>query len=152
MTPRTLYLRLALAEMVTWTLLIVGMIGKYGFGFDWATTVGGSIHGFVFLCYAVTTVSVWTDKRWSVGTGVLGLASAVIPYATYPFEKSVERRGLLAGPWRLGPDGEVPRTSAEKLLAFALRYPIRALLVVLALVAIVFTILVSAGKPTEWFS
>ena len=83
---------------------------------------------------------------------MLGLASAVIPYATYPFEKSVERRGLLAGPWRLGPDGEVPRTSAEKLLAFALRYPIRALLVVLVLVAIVFTILVSAGKPTEWFS
>ena len=39
---------------------------------------------------SVTTVSVWTDKRWSVGTGVLGLASAVIPYATYPFEKSVE--------------------------------------------------------------
>lgn len=152
MTPRTLYLRLALAEMVTWTLLILGMIGKHGFGMEWATTVGGSIHGFVFLCYAVTTIAVWTDKRWSFGTGVLGLASAVIPYATYPFERSVERRGLLAGPWRLGPDGEPPRTLPEKLLAFALRYPIRALLVVLVLVAIVFTVLVSAGKPTEWFS
>ena len=152
MTPGTLYLRLALAEMVTWTLLIAGMIGKYGFGLDWATTIGGSIHGFVFLCYAVTTVAVWTDKRWSLGTGVLGLASAVIPYATYPFERSVERRGLLAGPWRLGPDGEIPTALPEKLLAFALRYPVRALLVVLALVAIVFTILVSAGKPTEWFS
>src|SRR5699024_8396152 len=138
--------------MVTWTLLIAGMIGKYGFGLDWATTIGGSIHGFVFLCYAVTTVAVWTDKRWSLGTGVLGLASAVIPYATYPFERSVERRGLLAGPWRLGPDGEIPTALPEKLLAFALRYPVRALLVVLVLVAIVFTILVSAGKPTEWFS
>lgn len=152
MTPRTLYLRLALAEMVTWTLLILGMIGKYGFGMEWATTVGGSVHGFVFLCYAVTTVAVWTDKRWSFGTGVLGLASAVIPYATYPFERSVERRGLLAGPWRLGPEGETPHTPPERLLAFALRYPIRALLVILLLVAIVFTILVTAGKPTEWFS
>lgn len=152
MTPRTLYLRLALAEMVTWTLLILGMIGKYGFGMEWATTVGGSIHGFVFLCYAVTTVAVWTDKRWSFGTGVLGLASAVIPYATYPFERSVERRGLLAGPWRLGPDGEAPRALPERLLAFALRYPVRALLVVLVLVLVVFTVLVSAGKPTEWFS
>lgn len=152
MTPRTLYLRLALAEMVTWTLLILGMIGKYAFGMEWATTVGGSIHGFVFLCYAVTTVAVWTDKRWSFGTGVLGVASAVIPYATYPFERSVERRGLLAGPWRLGRDGEPARTVPERILAFALRSPILALVVALILVTIVFTVLVMAGPPTEWFS
>lgn len=151
MTPRTLYLRLALAEMVTWTLLILGMIGKYGFGLEWATTVGGSIHGFVFLCYAVTTVVVWTDKRWSPGTGVLGLASAVIPYATFPFERSVEKRGLLAGRWRLGKDGETPRTLPERILATALRHPVRALIVTVILVAVVFTVLVSAGKPTEWF-
>ncbi|MGW8590963.1 DUF3817 domain-containing protein [Dietzia sp. NPDC055340] len=152
MTPRTLYLRLALAEMVTWTLLILGMIGKYAFGLEWATTVGGSIHGFVFLCYAVTTVAVWIDKRWSFGTGVLGLASAIIPYATYPFERSVQRRGLLAGPWRLGKDGESPRSLPERLLATALRSPILALIVTVIVVAIVFTLLLVAGKPTEWFS
>ena len=152
MTPRTLYLRLALAEMVTWTLLILGMIGKYAFGLEWATTVGGSIHGFVFLCYAVTTVAVWIDKRWSFGTGVLGLASAIIPYATYPFERSVQRRGLLAGPWRLGKDGESPRSRPERLLATALRSPILALIVTVIVVAIVFTLLLVAGKPTEWFS
>ena len=152
MTPRTLYLRLALAEMVTWTLLILGMICKYAFGLEWATTVGGSIHGFVFLCYAVTTVAVWIDKRWSFGTGVLGLASAIIPYATYPFERSVQRRGLLAGPWRLGKDGESPRSLPERLLATALRSPILALIVTVIVVAIVFTLLLVAGKPTEWFS
>ena len=152
MTPRTLYLRLALAEMVTWTLLILGMIGKYAFGLEWATTVGGSIHGFVFLCYAVTTVAVWIDKRWSFGTGVLGLASAIIPYATYPFERSVQRSGLLAGPWRLGKDGESPRSLPERLLATALRSPILALIVTVIVVAIVFTLLLVAGKPTEWFS
>ena len=152
MTPRTLYLRLALAEMVTWTLLILGMIGKYAFGLEWATTVGGSIHGFVFLCYAVTTVAVWIDKRWSFGTGVLGLASAIIPYATYPFERSVQRRGLLAGPWRLGKDGESPRSLPERLLATALRSPILALIVTVIGVAIVFTLLLVAGKPTEWCS
>ena len=58
MTPRVLYKRLALAEVVTWTLLILGMIGKYGFGQDWATSVGGGIHGFVFLCYVVATLAV----------------------------------------------------------------------------------------------
>ena len=152
MTPRTLYLRLALAEMVTWTLLILGMIGKYAFGLEWATTVGGSIHGFVFLCYAVTTVAVWIAQRWSFGTGVLGLAAAIIPYATYPLERSVQRRGLLAGPWRLGKDGESPRSLPERLLATALRSPILALIVTVIVVAIVFTLLLVAGKPTEWFS
>lgn len=138
--------------MVTWTLLILGMIGKYAFGMEWATTVSGSIHGFVFLCYAVTTVAVWIDKRWSFGTGVLGLASAIIPYATYPFERSVQRRGLLAGPWRLGKGGESPRSLPERLLATALRSPILALIVTVIVVAIVFTLLLVAGKPTEWFS
>ena len=152
MTPRILYKRLALAEMVTWTLLILGMIGKYAFGLEWATTVGGSIHGFVFLCYAVTTVLVWVDKRWSFGTGVLGLASAIIPYATYPFERSVEKRGLLAGPWRLGSDEESPRGVHEKLVASALRSPVLALIVTLVVVAVVFSLLLLAGPPTEWFS
>ncbi len=152
MTPRILFSRLALAEVVTWTLLILGMIGKYAFGLEWATMVGGSIHGFVFLCYGAATVAVWTDKRWSLRTGVLGLASAVIPYATVPFERSVERRGLLAGPWRLGPGGETPRSLPERVLAFALRSPVIAFLVTLVVVAVVFSLLLLAGKPTEWFS
>ena len=152
MTPRILYSRLALAEVVTWTLLILGMIGKYAVGLEWATMVGGSIHGFVFLCYGAATVAVWTDKRWSAGTGVLGLASAVIPYATVPFERSVERRGLLAGPWRLGPGGQAPRSLPERALAFALRSPVIAFLVTLVVVAVVFSLLLMAGKPTEWFS
>ncbi|MBB1023855.1 MULTISPECIES: DUF3817 domain-containing protein [unclassified Dietzia] len=152
MTPRILYKRLAFAEVITWTLLILGMIGKYGFGLDWATTVGGSIHGFVFLCYSVATVAVWTDKRWSAGTGLLGLLSAVVPYATVPFERSVERRGLLDGRWRLGPGSEQPHSPAERVLAFALRSPVVALIVTLVVVAVVFSLLLVAGKPTEWFS
>src|SRR5699024_11983593 len=69
---------------------------------DWSSDVCSSdlIHGFVFLCYCAATVAVWTDKRWTAGTGLLGLVSAIVPYATVPFERSVERRGLLDGPWR----------------------------------------------------
>lgn len=152
MTPRTLYMRLAFAEVITWTLLILGIIGKRVFGYDVATTIGGSIHGFVFLCYVVATVAVWTDKRWTTRTGLLGLASAVIPYATVPFERSVDRRGLLEGPWRLGPGGDEPGTFPERVLAFALRSPVIAVLVAIVVVAVVFSLLLMAGKPTEWFS
>lgn len=152
MTPRTLYMRLALAEVVTWTLLILGMIGKYAFGIDSATRIVGGLHGFVFLCYVVATLAVWTDKRWSVGTGLLGLASAVVPYATVPFERWADRRGLLAGPWRLGPGGEAPSSPPARLLAFALRSPVLAAVVALAVVAVVFVLILVAGKPTEWFA
>ena len=152
MTPRILYKRLAMAEVVTWTLLILGMIGKYGFELDWATRVGGGIHGFVFLCYCAATVAVWTDKRWTAGTGLLGLVSAIVPYATVPFERSVERRGLLDGPWRLAPGGEDPSSFHDRVLAFALRSPVVAVLVTVIVVAVVFTLLLAAGPPTEWFS
>lgn len=152
MTPRNLYKRLALAEVVTWTLLILGMVGKYGFGLDWATRIGGGIHGFVFLCYCAATVAVWIDKKWSFGAGILGLVSAVVPYATVPFERGVERRGMLDGPWRLTSEGDEPVSLPERVMAFALRSPVIAILVTIVVVAVVFSLLLMAGKPTEWFS
>lgn len=152
MNPRSLYHTLALAEAVTWTLLILGMVGKYGFGIDIATTIGGGVHGFVFLCYVVATLVVWIDKRWPARTGLLGLGSAIIPYLTIPFERRVDRRGLLDGPWRLAAGGDRPGNLFEHLVAFALRRPIPALVIVVVVVSVVFALLLNAGPPTEWFS
>ena len=50
MTPKKLFRIVAVAEMVTWTGLIVGMIFKYAFGNDRVVPITGGIHGFVFLC------------------------------------------------------------------------------------------------------
>ena len=44
-------------------------------------TVGGGIHGFIFLSYAATAILVALNQRWHVGVGVLAVASAVIPLA-----------------------------------------------------------------------
>ncbi|MFD5867049.1 DUF3817 domain-containing protein [Corynebacterium sp. NPDC060344] len=151
-TPKSLYSKLALAEMVTWTILIIGLILKYAADMPLATRIGGSIHGFVFLSYAVVTVLVWVNQRWSFGRGVLGLASAVIPYMTVPFERATERAGKLDGPWRFRDTDEAPRTLPEKILAPIVRNPVAAAVVILVGVAIVFTILLNAGKPTEWFN
>ena len=71
-TPHRLFRVLALAEAVTWTLLILGMIGKYALHLgDWPVSVGGGIHGFVFLSYCAVVVIVWIDARWSVTDGLL---------------------------------------------------------------------------------
>ena len=53
-SPRKLFRTFAFAEGVTWTLLILGLIGKQFW--DWPqplVTVIGGIHGAVFLGYAV---------------------------------------------------------------------------------------------------
>ncbi len=99
MTPRSLFRAAAVAELVTWTLLIAGMVLKYGLDAgDWGVRIGGSVHGFVFLAYLVVTTVVAVNQRWSAGALVLGWASAVVPYATVPFEVAVARRGMLEGP------------------------------------------------------
>jgi len=57
-TPASLFRVLAIAEAISWTLLIVGLVLRATAGLAIATTVGGSIHGFVFLSYGATAVLV----------------------------------------------------------------------------------------------
>lgn len=146
MTPRSLFRALAVAELVTWTLLLVGMLMKYAFGLgDLPVRIGGSVHGFVFLAYLVVTTVVAVNQRWSVGTLVLGWASAVVPYTTVPFEVAVARRGLLEGPWRRSPDA---RSGAwDRLLFVVVRHPWVAAGVGVVAVALVFAALLAVGPP-----
>lgn len=164
MTPRGLYKLVATAEMITWALLILGMLGKYVFHLgDLPVRIGGSIHGFVFLSYCVSTVVVWTDQRWPAPKGIIGLLLAIVPFATAPFEHHVDRAGLLSERWRVAAAGsgstahgrggsEPARTAAERLLAVILRWPILSALVLVVFVAALFTVLLQAGPPTEWFN
>ncbi|MDO4918971.1 DUF3817 domain-containing protein [Kocuria sp.] len=166
MSPRILYRVAAGAEAVTWGLLVLGMVGKHLLGLgDVPVRMAGGAHGFVFLGYCVSTVVVWTDRRWPARTGVLGLVLSVVPFATVPFERGVERRGLLADAWRVAPAGapasaptaggttgrQTARTPAERLLAVILRWPLLSGVVLVAFVAALFSVLLTVGPPTQWF-
>ena len=61
--------------------------------------VFGMVHGVVFIAYGLVTILVAVDQRWSLGRLVLGLAAAVPPFATLPFERYADRRGLLGDAW-----------------------------------------------------
>src|SRR5699024_10493295 len=66
-TPSRLYRVLALAEVVTWTLLLGGMFVKYVLdSTELLVRIGGGLHGFTFLCYVVVTVLVAVDQRWKL--------------------------------------------------------------------------------------
>ena len=147
LSPKRLYGFLAAAEMVTWALLIFAMIMKYGAGRPEFVSVFGMVHGVVFIAYGLVTLFVWANERWSVSRGVLGLATAIIPFATLPFERSVLRHGLLSDAWRLAPGGDVPQGFVEKVQATALRSPWIAAAFGFVLVAVITTILLIIGPP-----
>ena len=149
--PRRLFGVTAAAEMVTWAVLILAMVLKYTGATDALMPIGGGVHGFVFLCYVVVVLAVWTDSRWSPGTGLLALGSAVVPFMTVPFERAMRRRGEPAGHWRVLE--ETGRTgAADRALRAVLARPLVSALVALAVVAAVFAALLAAGPPTEWGS
>lgn len=99
-SPKTFFRVLAFAEAVSWTLLIGGMILRATNDLDIAVSIGGGIHGFVFLAYAATAVIVAKNQRWSAGPTSIAVISAVIPYATIPVDLWLKRSGRLDGPWR----------------------------------------------------
>lgn len=147
MGPITLFRRFALAEVVTWTLLIAGMILKRGFDQPWATSIGGGIHGFVFLCYVVVIVFLAIDQKWKPVHTLAGLASAVIPYATIPYERWALKQPIVSDPWRLRAGGDTPSSPLEKVAAAVIARPATSAGIALVVVIIVFVLLLIVGPP-----
>jgi integral membrane protein len=147
MSPRRLFRIFALAEFITWALLITGLILR-GLGVDPVVTViTGGIHGFVFLCYGVVTVFVWVNQRWKFFVGFVGLITTIVPFATLPFELIIDKKGLLAGGWRLAPGAHTPRNWVEHIQAWILRHIALSIVIGVLGVVAVFTVLLILGPP-----
>jgi len=147
-TPQTLFRALAFAEAVSWTLLIGGLVLRATLGWGLAVTIGGGIHGFVFLAYGATAVLVALNNRWRAWPTAVALVAAVIPYATIPAEIWLQRRGLLRGSWRTSEAAaEDDRRWYDGVLRWFLRRPwVLVLLIALAVTAL-FVVLLLAGPP-----
>ena len=100
-SPEFLFKLFAVSEALTWTLLLGGLAFRNLFGIPQLTlTVIGGIHGAVFLTYAVIAALVGVNNRWGFWRIALGVALAIVPYATIPFEKKMDASGALKGEWR----------------------------------------------------
>ncbi len=148
-TPRTLFRTLALAEVVSWTLLIAGIIVRATTGWAPAVTIGGGIHGFVFLSYGATVVLVALNNRWKAGPTAVALISAVVPYATIPAELWADRRGLLAGTWRTDTttDAGTQARWYDRPLAWFLARPALLFGGIAVAVVAVYSVLLIVGPP-----
>nr|WP_244631609.1 DUF3817 domain-containing protein [Plantibacter sp. CFBP 8804] len=148
-SPRRLFRLIAIAEAITWTLLIIGMILKYVTKTtDVGVSIGGALHGFVFLVYGATVLLIGINQRWPIGTILVGLVSAVVPYATIPFDLWADRTGRLDGAWRreAGADPRDQRV-LDRLTRWLVRHPILLVVAGGLVVVAVFTVLLVVGPP-----
>ncbi|MCM3778896.1 DUF3817 domain-containing protein [Microbacterium hydrocarbonoxydans] len=147
-SPGRLFRVLAIAEAITWTILIAAIIARAIGAAGIVVTVGGGIHGFVFLAYGATAVLVALNQRWHLGVAVVAIASAVVPYATVPAEIWLHRTERLTGEWRLVATDD-PRDARwyDRLMRWFLQRPwVLAILLVVAIVAL-YVILLLIGPP-----
>jgi integral membrane protein len=148
MTPLHLFRRAAVAEAVTWALLLFGMFLKYVTETtELAVRVFGMVHGIVFITFCLVTLLVGIDQRWSRGRVVLGLASAVPPFATIAFDRYAERRDLLDDSWQLSP--QTCRTTPERLVCWLLRNPTAGIVAGLGAVAVLTAGALLVGPPAS---
>jgi len=146
--PHSLFRALAIAEAISWTLLIAGLIVRAATGWALGVTIGGGIHGFIFLSYGATAILVALNNRWRAWPTVVALVSAIVPYATVPAEIWLQRSGRLAGAWRLEATDD-PRDDRwyDRVMRWFLRRPwVLGALIALAVVAL-FAVLLLVGPP-----
>lgn len=100
-TVRTVFRAVAVAEAISWLLLLSAMYAKWiaeaePFGLrEGGVPVAGMIHGIVFMLFVGAVFVAWRRFSWSTTVLLVALVAAVVPLATYPFEVGADRRGLL---------------------------------------------------------
>lgn len=77
----------ALAEGVSWFILIGAMVMKYGMGMTTATKYPGWLHGVLFIAYIITAVPMFTKVKWPVER-LYGVALAgLVPFGTFVLDR-----------------------------------------------------------------
>jgi integral membrane protein len=107
--PRTVaraFRAVAIAEAVSWLLLLAGMFVKWVLKTsELGVQLAGPVHGAVFMVYVAISLLAWRVLRWSPGTALLALIASVPPLCTVWFERWAQRTGRL-------PVGEAAATVA----------------------------------------
>ncbi|MCU1606599.1 MAG: putative rane protein [Modestobacter sp.] len=86
----------AVAEAVSWALLLAGMFVKWVLRTsEVGVQLAGPVHGAVFIGYVLVTLVAWRVLRWSPRTALLALVASVPPFATVWFERRAQRNGQL---------------------------------------------------------
>ena len=95
-SPVTAFRAVAIAEALSWTGLLIGMVFKYlVVGDDIGVKIFGPIHGGLFLLYLAVTFLVRNRFAWSRASTVVALIASVPPLGTLVFERWASATGRL---------------------------------------------------------
>lgn len=148
MSPKRLFRLVAVAEAITWTLLIAALVVRALTGVTLGVSIAGGLHGFVFLSYAATAVLLSVNQRWTPPVAALTIVAAVVPFATIPVELWLARSGRLAGPWRReATDDPRDRHWFDRLVRWFIRHPYLLVALIAVAVAVLFVVLLWLGPP-----
>ena len=152
MSPKKLFNAFATAEAITWTLLISALVLRSLIDAGILVTVAGAIHGAVFLGYGATAAIVGVNQRWPLGKTIVAVALAIVPFATVPFERKLNKSGALVGPWRTTKSAD-PRDSGwfDALFRFFIARPALLISTLFGVLVALFSFLLFLGPPSEWF-
>jgi integral membrane protein len=88
--------RVAIAEAISWTGLLIGMLFKYVLSDnEIGVKIFGPIHGTIFILYVITVALVRKPLRWNLPTTLLALAASIPPLFTWFFERWALRTNRL---------------------------------------------------------
>jgi integral membrane protein len=97
--PRTVarvFRAVAVAEAVSWVLLLAGMFVKWVLRTsELGVQLAGPVHGAVFVAYVLVSLLAWRVLGWSPRTALLALVASVPPLCTVVFERWARRTGRL---------------------------------------------------------
>ncbi len=74
---------LALAETISWTLLLLSMIAKYGFDKPQGVKVMGPIHGVLFIGLVVVLLSLHMSQKWNFNRTIKIFLASFVPIGGY---------------------------------------------------------------------
>lgn len=91
-----LFVAVAIAEAVSWALLLTGMFFKYVVvRNEIGVQIAGPVHGALFMAYLAVTVLQARAGAWKWWVTLVALACSIPPFATVLFERWARSRGLV---------------------------------------------------------
>ena len=91
-TALRVFRAVSLAEGVSYiVLMFVAVPLKYFGGQPHAVQIPGSIHGGLFILFALSLLAVWRTDRWSFGKVVTAFIASNIPFGAFWFEMRLRK-------------------------------------------------------------
>ena len=152
--PKDIFGTFARIEMFTWALLIAAIVLRETIGLaPNIFTIAGATHGFAFIGYSVTAVLVGVNQRWPVAQTATAVVLAIVPFATYPYDRYLVKKSMMDGEWRIeGTKDPRDNTWFDRLFRWFIFRPVLLVLTLVVVVVSLFAFLLWLGPPYQWGS